>query len=265
MRFAFLVDGRTLFDYNNAAHVATFSTSAKLANGKSLYLENETSNYFINYNANGNDVFENVASATSGASISVDPVLVVADTIFNDYSKPTAKEDVYEARNHKFNVSATVYDAEGNVKGSGATEIEVSNRDPYDVSLSFTPDWARDTWRLSLAGDKATGTVKADSGVITKALLSSVFNGVVNYYGDTVEADITLTITKLVESENGLNPNGQNFALGTGANALVNAEIGDTFVATYTKGGLSHVIKFTVGSDTSAWFAGSNFDTATWR
>jgi len=257
-------DGRPLYDYNNDGHVANFSVSAKLANGKSVALQNMTDNYYINYAANGKDVFENVASATTGAAISVDPTLLVDAKIFNDYSKPTAKEGEYEARNHKIDVTATVYGADNNVKGSASTSIEVSNRYAYDVSLSFTPSWAR-SWKLSLAGDNLTGYVKADYGVITKALLKEVFNGVVNYYGDTVAADINLTITKLVESENGLNPNGENLALGTGDNALVNAEIGDTFVATYTKGGLSHTIKFTVGSDTNAYFQGSNTTTATWR
>ena len=86
-----------------------------------------------------------------------------------------------------------------------------------------------------------------------------------NYNDDVAKTGTTVTITKLVEGNDGLYDASTGKALTLSANSvsseqvmISNAEFGDTFTATYTLGDAKIVINFVVGADKTAVYRSSH-------
>lgn len=142
------------------------------------------------------------------------------------------------------------------------TEISVGADAPQYVTINPK------SWMVN--GDQAT--LSADNGTIHYWDLSDFIINYVDSYGRTygtswyhwVPGNMTITISKYVESENGLysglvDEYPLQIAVGStneGVPMIQNAEIGDTFTATYTIDGnpAKFVLNFTVGADKQAFF-----------
>ncbi|MDE7212890.1 MAG: hypothetical protein K2O03_15800, partial [Lachnospiraceae bacterium] len=173
-------------------------------------------------------------------------------------------------------------DGEGNfisaLKDVCKTNLYVGIQDRR--AASFVTKW----W----VNDKNEATIKATAGKITYAdLIDAIDKYVDNYDNDnhavTRSTGVQITISKLTESINGVhfgstvNVDDANKQLDMGTMSIVtnnttapgaimiqNAEIGDTFVATYEYEDAVLAITFTVGADKTAFFNLAT-DETTWR
>jgi hypothetical protein len=179
--------------------------------------------------------------------------------------------------------SSLIIDTEKKI-GAASCVIPVSDQTRKLVSINHS-GWNNHLTNVSWIagyGDPITAYIKPYSGVISTAELKEVFswgNGSAAQGGDFSGSDQygasigvtggTIEISKYVEAETGLytdNINGSSVVIsgsGTGTVTITNAEVGDTFVATYTAKDAngnyaSKSITFTVSRDDVAKISPSN-------
>ena len=251
--------GSTL-KYETDKYSTTGMTAILKKNGKKVKVQDAVdTEYYVEYTGKGN-VF--TTEVVSGAALNaVVPTLKEDNTdVFVDFSKPTQNMGQYAGRTQSINIVAEVYEVGigadkyvGGAKGS----LNVSNDDMYATNIALEGNannlnphkWTNDA--------KTEALVKAEFGIISKDVLMKFVTGVGsnfnrNIYGKNV---IDLKISDMIEAQNGFNVDGTLTEI---AGTILNAEIGDTFVVTYSYEDLAHVVKFTVGSDLKAYIQGDD-------
>ena len=253
----------------NGANTANFSVKATLANGKSLSVAHKVEdNYTIEYSAEIPGGIDSVA-AVSGASAVVAPELDATGNLFKDQSSKKA-DGSFADRKLTYNVTAKII-VDGNLKDVAKTSVEVGAYARRYTVINMN-QWGLSGNAGSWIKFSSDAYVRATNGVITYNTLMAFVSNKTDNYGDTSygtgNAGVTVTITKLAEGGKGLNSNNLKLSANALTNAgntvmVENAEIGDTFVVTYTIEDATHVLNLTVGADTTAKF--SEIEELAWR
>lgn len=159
-------------------------------------------------------------------------------------------------------VTATIIDA----FGTNNTSV----RDTAKLDITVAIDAKKDA-KIHVAGSDLT--VKATAGVITaEDLLKAAVTGVENNYGKrswlgdwtdysgfvsyTESTPIKVTVSKVSENEDAAGAGSitiANNGIQIDDDVLTGAEMGDTFVVTFSTETASVSVNFTVGADTTAW------------
>ena len=212
----------------------------------------------------------------------IDDSYVTNDLIYKDQSQRTP-DGWFKDRKLAYDVTATVYSrgvgagGSNQFRGTAKATIEYGDVERLYVKFGFDDNAA--TWITK----HTEAYVNATNGVIKYSDLTKYINNVEDTYNDYMNGmwggsfsplgtiAITATVTKAVEGGKGLVEDGklgtvngmlavENAELSAEDVMITGAEIGDTFVVTYTVAGhpVTHTINFTVGSDTTAWFSDYN-------
>ncbi|MDE7211572.1 MAG: Ig-like domain-containing protein [Lachnospiraceae bacterium] len=252
-----------------------FWVNATLRNGVSLPVP---SGYIV-YSYTTEDKNAGAEAVTvSGSAITIAPLTPAytetvsgdAVNVFIDYSI-TNSDRSHPKKMIEVKVTAEILNFEGKtVAHDLSTKVSVGIDAKKVVTLYTGGDGGHVKW---IDKNASTAYIKAEGGKITYDFLMEAVGGANNNYDQwTAKDGTTVTVTKLVASESGLHPESAQDGVqivsssrSDSGEMIANAEIGDTFIATYKLDDATMVVTFTVGSDITASFTGSNGKNLPWK
>ena len=262
-----------LLSYRNNNSIS-YSVTATLTNGKTIAVQDEVAgNYAIKYEA-GLQYQAKTITPVTGTALSYVPKNEIAegktaDAAFLDHSGVNADGSA-KNRNLTYSIVTKVL-----VGDKVKAEMENLFQVGYDWTWAtqiVTKGWGLDATCVSWKGitrpthswvkDGSDAIVRPLNGKITSDdLMVFIDKAVDNYGADRSKSGITVAVTKLTDGGKGIYAGGPKLGTDT---LIADAEIGDTFVATYSDGGCKLSINITVGADQAAAFSDTK-DGCGWR